>query len=94
MTSSKQTHPRRKSTLFKATTATKYQRKIECLKCKGNHKLIHCKRATEQEKTHLWEAYKETWTSSKKKKEPANTTTTKISTKTRPEDSKTTKDPE
>ena len=51
-----------KSTHPKANAASKHYKPIQCLKCKGPHKLIECKKATEEEKKTLWEAYKKTWT--------------------------------
>ena len=66
-----------KSSQYKANATTKYQRKIECLKCKGNHKLIHCSRASEQEKRDLWEAFKKTWTTKRQTNEQANSTKAK-----------------
>ena len=45
-----------------ANSAKKYQKPVKCLKCGGNHKLIACRKATDQEKKDLWEAYRKTWT--------------------------------
>ena len=61
---------------YKANSTSKFQRKIECLKCKGPHKLMQCRKATTQEKKDLWEEYKKTWTTNKQKKEQANANTT------------------
>ena len=45
-----------------ANSAKKYQKPVKCLKCGGNHKLLACRKATDQEKKDLWEAYQKTWT--------------------------------
>ena len=45
-----------------ANSAKKYQKPLKCLKCGGNHKLMQCRKATDQERKDLWEAYKKTWT--------------------------------
>ena len=45
-----------------ANSVKKYQKPLKCLWCGRNHKLISCRKATDQEKKELWEAYKKTWT--------------------------------
>ena len=54
-----------------ANSARKYQKPVKCLKCGGNHKLIACRKATDQEKKDLWEAYQKTWTSTHTFKSPS-----------------------
>ena len=56
-----------------ANSAKKYQKPVKCLKCGGNHKLIACRKATDQEKKDLWEAYRKTWTSTRTSKSTNST---------------------